>query len=477
MTYQEVGALLDHPATSLLRSQNAAMILAFLHQAFKKLHRVALPESQLRAMLEAYLEELHEAEPGAYPMSAGQYLNVWCDEKRGFLRKYYGDDPKEPLFELSSGSERALLWLEQLQPVGFVGTESRLQSIFAGLEDILRNASSDPGERIQQLTEDAARIKAEIDRIRVTGLVPIYTQVQLNERFARLLATARELLGDFRLVEENFKAIAQEIAERQTKPEFTKGAILGHMLDADDALKKSEQGQSFYAFWDLLLREDRRHQFEQSLTKVRQLEDLNEKLKANPLLINLITSLLAEGEKVRDSHLRMATNLRRVLDASHLQDRAKVLELIREIQAAAIPLRNNPPDTDDFFALEEFPELAGAMSRPLWQTPEELTMPGDVEVADETVRREDLERLRNLPQIRLHELRKNVEQALREVPTMTLEQVLDRFPPRYGMLEVIGYMIVALDNSKHYIGEEMQTILVPFPKPTRWNVPAILFCQ
>jgi hypothetical protein len=140
-------------------------------------------------------------------------------------------------------------------------------------------------------------------------------------------------------------------------------------------------------------------------------------------------------------------------------------------------LRNNPPDTDDFFALEEFPELAGAMSRPLWQTPEELTMPGDVEVADETVRREDLERLRNLPQIRLHELRKNVEQALREVPTMTLEQVLDRFPPRYGMLEVIGYMIVALDNSKHYIGEEMQTILVPFPKPTRWNVPAILFCQ
>jgi len=164
---------------------------------------------------------------------------VWCDDAHGFLRKYYGDDPKEPLFELSSGSEKALLWLEQLQQTGFVGTESRLESIFAGLDDLLRNSTSDVGERIKQLSEEISKTQAEIDHIRATGFVPTYTPVQINERFARLLTTARELLGDFRLVEENFKRIAQQIAEEHAKPGFTKGAILGHMLDADDALRKS----------------------------------------------------------------------------------------------------------------------------------------------------------------------------------------------------------------------------------------------
>jgi hypothetical protein len=189
-----------------------------------------------------------------------------------------------------------------------------LESIFTGLDDILKNTTTDVNVRIQQLQADAARIQEEIDRIRATGGVALYTPVQVNERFALMVSTARELLGDFRLVEENFKRIAQEIAEHHAKPEFSKGAILGYMLDADDALKKSEQGQSFYAFWRLLLATERRQKFQESLQNVLALEELNERLKSNPLLKNLISHLLIEGEKVLDSHQRMSTNLRRVLD-------------------------------------------------------------------------------------------------------------------------------------------------------------------
>jgi hypothetical protein len=250
MTYQEIKILLDHPAAGLLRSQNAAMVLGFLFHAFKSQHRATLSEGQLRALLDAYLEDLRQSDPEGYPMTSAQYLGIWCDDAHQFLRKYYGEDSTEPIFELTSGAEKALLWMEQLQgSTGFVGTESRLENIFSGLDDILRNTTTDINVRIQQLQTDAARIQEEIDRIRATGAVSIYTPVQVNERFALLLSTARELLGDFRLVEENFKRIAQQIAEQHAKPEYTKGAILGHMLDADDALKKSEQGQSFYAFW------------------------------------------------------------------------------------------------------------------------------------------------------------------------------------------------------------------------------------
>src|SRR5262249_19744896 len=140
-----------------------------------------------------------------------------------------------------------------------------------------------------------ARIREEIDRIRVAGVAPTYTPVQVNERFAQMLTTTRELLSDFRRVEDNFKRIAQEIAEQYAKPGVTKGAVVGHMLDADEALRHSEQGQSFYAFWNLLLSEQRRQQFQMALQQVLSLKELNERLKASPLLRDMVHHLRIEG--------------------------------------------------------------------------------------------------------------------------------------------------------------------------------------
>lgn len=477
MTYQEIKILLDHPAAGLLRSQNAAMVLGFLFHAFKSQHRATLSEGQLRALLDAYLEDLRQSDPDGYPMTSAQYLGIWCDDAHQFLRKYYGEDSTEPIFELTSGAEKALLWMEQLQgSTGFVGTESRLENIFSGLDDILRNTTTDINVRIQQLQTDAARIQEEIDRIRATGAVSIYTPVQVNERFALLLSTARELLGDFRLVEENFKRIAQQIAEQHAKPEYTKGAILGHMLDADDALKKSEQGQSFYAFWGLLLATERRLKFQEALQNVLSLPELNERLKNNPLLKNLVSHLLIEGEKVLDSHQRMSTNLRRVLDTTRAVDRAHVQSLIKDIHALAVRLKTDPPD-GAIWSVEESPEFFNAMSRPLWQAPEALDEVKSVDVADDRISLEMLKKFSNLPHIRLHDLRKNVDTCLEQISTLTLEMVLDRFPPRYGMTEVLGYLIVALESQKHFVDEEEQVITIPGPVPARWRVPKVLFCK
>ena len=480
MDYHEIRNLMGYPAVDLLRSDNAAMVLGFLFRAFKAHHRAVLPEGQIRAMLEAYLEELRDAEPDKYTMSAAQYLALWCDNSHQYLRKYLLEESPEPLFELTAGSEKALLWMEQLSgTTGFVGTESRLDSIFKGLDDLLRNTTTDVDVRVKQLEADAARIQAEIDRIRTTGIVPTYTAVQINERFAQLLSTARELLGDFRLVEDNLKRIAQTIAEEHAKPDITKGSILGNMLDAEEALRNSEQGQSFYAFWALLLSSERQQQFQESLENVLSLQGLNERLKTSPLLCNLIEHLLIEGEKVLDSGERMATNLRRVLDSRRAADRAKVNELIQEIQALAITVRPNPPD-NPIFADEEFEEFFNAMGRPLWQVPAEMNALGQVEVADNQISKEDLKAFSNLPHISMSQLRGNIRATLEGKRTQTLEHVLDRFPPKYGMIEVLGYLLLAMEDPKHFVGEDAeQVVTVPGPAgtPTKWLVPRVLFCE
>ncbi|HMP83946.1 MAG TPA: DUF3375 domain-containing protein [Verrucomicrobiota bacterium] len=477
MEYHDINLLLKLPTLQLLRAQNAPMLLGFLHQTFKREHKVVIPEGQLRASLTTYLDELRESDPLAYPKTAAEYLADWCSESHGFLRRYYGSDASEPQFELTIGSEKALLWLESLQEARFVGTESRLESIFTGLDEILKFASADPDERIRRLEKEADEIRAEIDRIRATGAVASFSPVQINERYAQILGTARELLSDFRQVEENFKRVAREIAERQTQPGVTKGAIVGHLLDSHDALRESEQGQSFFAFWNLLLSTDRQQQFQEQMDQVVGLEALNADHRGNHLLRRLISNLLREGEKVVESHQRMSTNLRRVLDTAHLNERRQVGELLQAIRNTALKLRDNPPTDEDFFHVEDFPEIFSAMSRPLWQAPASVTLSGGIENDDGELGLDELRGFRNLPQIRLEELRRNVAACLEREPTVTLQQVLDFSPPRHGMMEVAGYVIVAASDPHHYVGDDTQVLELPPPSRQRWRVPRVLFCK
>jgi hypothetical protein len=477
MEYHDINLILKLPTLQLLRAQNAPMLLGFLYQTFKIEHKVAIPEGQLQAALTSLLDELREKDPLAYPKSAAEYLSDWCDESHGFLRHYYGNDANEPLFELTTGSEKALLWLESLQEAHFVGTESRLESIFTGLDEILKYATADPDERIRRLENEADKIRAEINRIRATGAVTTFSPVQINERYAQVLRTARELLSDFRQVEENFKRVAREIAERQAQPGITKGAIVGHLLDSHDALRESEQGQSFFAFWNLLLSADRQQQFQEQVDQVVGLTGLSDDHRDNQLLRQLISHLLHEGEKVVESHQRMSTNLRRVLDTTHLNERQQVGELLHAIRNIALKLRDTPPTDEDFYHIEDFPDVFSAMSRPLWQVPESVSLTGSIENDEEEVGLDELRRFRNLPHIRLEKLRHNVAVCLERKPTVTLQQVLDLFPPCNGMMEVIGYIIVAASDPHHYVGDDTQVLELSQPDRQRWHVPRVLFCK
>jgi hypothetical protein len=476
MEFGEIKQLLEVPAVKLLRSANAAMVLGFLYRAFKKSLRTTVPEGELRSLLEAYLVELREKEPEAFSDTTANYLATWRDEQHGFLRRSYVEGQDEAVFELTSGAEKALLWIESLRTVAFVGTESRLASIFTGLDEILRYSSDDADERIRLLSDDAKRIQVEIDRIRVTGAAEKYSPVKLNERFARLITTARELLSDFRAVEENFQRIAREIAERHVQPGMTKGAIVGHLLDSHDALKQSAQGQSFYAFRELLLSPEKQNRFDEAIEKAQQISVLSTELRSNTLLSQLIGRLLAEDETVLASTQRVSANLRRVLDSSNLTEQRQIAETIRDIKAAALQARDTPPEGERFFELRELPDPFSAMARSFWQEPNRITPVGPIERANGDFGWDELRRFRNLPQIRLGDLRSNIEKCLEQDETVILATVLDAFPPKHGIMEVLGYLIIASQEDRHYIAND-DTIELELSTPTRnkWRVPAVLF--
>src|SRR6266702_8936380 len=57
MEHHEIKLLFELPALRILRGPNAVMVLGFLYRAFKRHLRVAIAESELQAMMDAYLED------------------------------------------------------------------------------------------------------------------------------------------------------------------------------------------------------------------------------------------------------------------------------------------------------------------------------------------------------------------------------------------------------------------------------------
>ncbi len=477
MDYHDTVRVLDLPAARLIRATNAPMILSFFYRVFKRENQPLVPEGTLRSLLQAHLDELREADQEATWKSAADYLADWCHVEQPYLSKRYVTGSNEPVFQLTGDIEKVLLWLESLQETRFVGTESRLHGILNGLDEIIKFASADPKERIERLNSEIERLQAELNEIKQTGYVSTYSPVQINERFAQLSATARELMSDFRQVEENFKRIAREIAARHNQADITKGNLVAHLLDSTDAIKTSEQGQSFFAFWELLLAQDKHAKFNEQVDVVLNLDVLAVNNKSDTFLRKLFSHLLREGEQVVKAHQRMSSSLRRVLDTAHLGEQRRLAGLLTEIQGEAHRLALSPPTDDRFFEISDFPDIYDGVDRQPWQPSNPTNLSTSIEVASVSMSRADIMSFRNLPQIQIHELKRRVEQCLLKEHLITLKKILELYPPQYGVMEVIGYLIIAAGDSRHYVGDEAnetEVVEIP-PDRQQWRIPAVLF--
>src|SRR5262249_6087541 len=243
------------PAVGLLRSPNAPFILSFLDLQFKRAGRITVPFSDLHAALVAYLEDLQETHPDALRDKPETYLVSWCSNDTRWLHRFLEAGRGEPVYQLTPHTEDVLNLLDHAvdRDFGFVGTESRLRLVIETLDDLVVGASDDPEMRLARLRTERQRLDQEIRQIESEGSVTRYQPAQIRERFATAVSLLKQLQGDFRAVEEKFKEITRQVQQRQAEGQDTRGGILGFALDAEDVLKREDQGVSFYEFVRFIL--------------------------------------------------------------------------------------------------------------------------------------------------------------------------------------------------------------------------------
>ena len=155
-----------HPGWRLLAAGHAPLIASFLHASFIVPNVRSVGRQQLASTLDDYLYQLHDAAGATlFPKAATAYLDDWASDDSGWLRKYYPPGAEEAHYDLSAATEQAIEWLGKLGQRAFIGTESRLMTVFSLLHQISDGSELDPRARIAELKRRKADIDVEIANI------------------------------------------------------------------------------------------------------------------------------------------------------------------------------------------------------------------------------------------------------------------------------------------------------------------------
>lgn len=467
MDYQAIDALRDrHAAWRLLRAGNASLVLSFLGRFFVEGNRGATGMSEVASALDDHLYVLNPMSPTRtdevqdidelniegprFPKSAASYLEDWAGTEAGYLRRFYPAGDDEVHYEITPAFEKAYRWVEGLPARSFVGTESRLHTVVELLRQIVQGTETDPSARLAELHRKRDEIDAEIAAVGA-GDVPILDSAGVRDRYQQLAATARDLLSDFREVEDNFRLLDRAAREKIIAWEGSKGELLLDLVGSRTDIAGSDQGRNFSAFYDFLLSEARQDELSGLLSKVGAVQGVD----ADQRIATVHHDWSEAAERAQQTVRQISEQLRRFLD-DQVWENKRVLALVRSVEAAALTARDRPPD---FGLTVDEPGLGIALpfERPLYEPPaggevESLIPPAaDAEIDAELLFQQTfIDQARLVAQIRA---------ALPERSSALLDDIVRAFPLEQGAAEIVGYLAISDADIAVEMDDAEETVL------------------
>ncbi|CAD6874691.1 DUF3375 domain-containing protein [Methylomonas fluvii] len=446
----------NHPAWRLLNSPHAPLVAGFLNRVFVVPNQRLIAQADLAEALEDELFGLREQFGNdIFPKSALDYLNDWAGNDKGWLRKFYRQGSDEPYFDLTPATEKAIAWLGSLTERAFVGTESRLLTLFELLKQISAGSETNPETRIAELRKRRTDIDAEIARVEA-GELAVLDDTALKDRFLQFTALARELLGDFREVEHNFRGLDRRVRERIALWEGGKGELLQDIMGERDAIADSDQGRSFRAFWDFLMSSRRQEELSALLEKVLALQPVAE-LRPEARLRRVHYDWLEAGEHTQRTVAELSRQLRRFLDDQAWLENRRIMEILHGIEAKAVALRDNQPAGEVMTIAEAAADIELPMERPL-HTP--TVKPRIASLIPETGD-DDLDATALFSQIVIDktQLARHIRHALQDKPQITLAELCRSRPLQHGLAELVAYLQLGGDSFKTTVDETTEDII------------------
>lgn len=482
---QLIDILDNSPSIKLLKMKpkNLKFFLTFLLDVFEEQTAVRWEYiyqrliNRLDEMEEDTLEE--EEDPVAIETNeekARRWIQDWTN--KGYLTNYQ-NEVGEVMYEISSYTSKVLDWIDNsLKKEAYIGTESKFKSLFGQLKELVEFTNEDRSKRLELLRNKKLEIEQQIQRLEMGDDVKVFEEYEIVPRYNSLNKTAKELLSDFKEVDNNFKTIIKQIYQQQTE-NSQKKEILHYFFDAYSELKNSSQGKSFYAFWDFLLSANLQREWEMLMQHL--FESLaNKQIGIHDLFLKDVKlHLFDAAQRVYKTNDRMAEKLSRIIRQEEQSNFEITKRMINDIKKSLIEVSYQRETPDFGFEIEEI-EVKLPLERPLTFEPaseiEYRDKPADAQLGMDDLNR--LEQLYNPHYVDRDMLRKQIEKALRRKTQTTLGEVVAASQGiTKGLTEVFGYLSVLKEYHTVVNPEKTQEIVFDKENQKKIVVPEIIIVR
>ncbi len=421
MPEDEVGVVLQHPAVTLLRSDDAPLLLTLLDRGLAVAGARGLPVSELT-------HQLTWASDGMRPHTARALLTAWSDPARGWLRPGRGTDVDEPHLAAAPAALAAARWVAGLGAPAAAPTRARLTAVTGLLRTIAGTAEPDPAVRLADLERRRAALDAEIAGVRA-GQLDLPAGAELRDLHQLAAGLADGLLADLATAEHAVADADRELRIRLAAGDAEPADRLAAGLAEDD-----EAERAFRALHDALLSPAGREEITGLLHRVHEVAG------SDPRLAGAQHAWLVAADRVEAARRETAARLRRDVARRSWQEDHQVLALLDSITRRALALPAEPVhltvELDD-----TAPTVVLPLERQLYSPPRRR--PGVDSSRPEMAGAGPEDQLEaHSPAVPLGE---QVRRTLGHRPRVGLAEVLAAHPLRGGLTELVSYLALADD--------------------------------
>ena len=446
----------NHPAWRLLCAEQAPLLAAFFYREFLAAHRRGIETEEILQDLDLFLYDVSQQTGELAGRTPQEYLDRWTEQ--GWLRKYAWHDAW--YYDLTATAQKGVDWLMSLHQRAFVGTESRLHTVFGLLQEIARDTDTDAARRADWLRGEIARLQAELAQVEATGEVqPRLNALQVKERFLQAESTATALLADFREVEENFRMLTQQVRDEIVQWEKGKGELLAKVFQESDVIRDSEQGRSFAAFWRYLMAAQQQETFRATLRQISEVPAVQKLLPEHPLS-DIGPQWLQAAAAVQQTIGQLSAQIRRYVNEDYLQQEKAIYQRIANIERLAVDVRQGGSlPKGDFLAIDAAaPAVVMPMERKLF------AVPRPTQLENRTLTQGDASGGKLTPlfqqvSIDPQKLRQQIRDVRGTRPEVSLKEVLQAYPLQQGITELLAYLVLASHKEGAFQPDTLDTLL------------------
>ena len=478
---QLVQTLNNSPSVKLLKMRSAEFFLAFVTIVFDE--QMAIGEEKLQMLLENMLdnqrEDITDEDINKETLSesneakAKRLIKEWTD--KGLFANYQNEDG-EIIYELSSHTSKVIDWVTSLKKEEYIGTESKFKTLFSQLKDLVEFSNEDREKRLELLRQKKEDIERQIESLEMGEEIEVYENYQIEPRYNSLNKLAKELLSDFKEVDDNFKEIIKQIYKRQTDNEGKKN-ILNYIFDAYAELKDSQQGKSFYAFWEFLLSSELQKEWDELTDLLYKTLDKRNIDSKDKFLKEMKKHLFDAGEKVSKTNDRMSEKLSLIIRNNGNSDTQATKQVINDIKKLLLNTTQNKERNNASLSYEVV-ELNLPLERQLNLTPKQeieyKNVPSEANLGITELER--LDKLYNNHQIDRKILRKRIDMILSGNTQTTLAEVIEQNNGiEKGLSELFGYIAI-LKEYKTVVSDDRKQEIA-FSKDKTITIPEIIITK